>query len=366
MTSPTSPRPRIAVLWSTTSGYLHASLSALHDAGADVLLTYQHADTTTAPFDDAVLTAGLDAHGWRDRPDELPIRDLVEAFEPHAVLVSSWHIKPYRRLARSMAGSAVRVLCMDNPWRGTAKQWLGVATAPAFLRPAYDAAFVAGERQAVFATKLGFPAERMLWGVVCCDYEPFARVAHERGSEPPPNSFLFAGRLVEHKAVDVLADSYRRYRTAAHDPWPLVVAGTGPLGRELESIEGVTMLGFVQPHELPGVMAEAGCLVLPSRFEPWGLVLHEAAAAGLPIICTTSCGASTRFVWDGYNGVLVSPGDVHALTRGLERMSSASADERSRMSEGSSLLGSQLTPARWAAYVIDRVTALAHELGMRA
>ena len=72
--------------------------------------------------------------------------------------------------------------------------------------------------------------------------------------------------------------------------------------RHLVGVHGVEMLGFVQPDDLPAVLERAGCLVLPSRFEPWGVVVHEAAAAGLPIVCTPVCGAATRLVLDGYNG----------------------------------------------------------------
>ena len=169
---------------------------------------------------------------------------------------------------------------------------------------------------------------------------------------------------VEEKAVDVLADAYRRYRSSVSAPWPLLVAGTGPMAGELAAVDGVEMLGFVQPAELPAVMARAGCLVLPSRFEPWAVVLHEAAAAGLPIVCTSACGASTRFVWDGYNGVVVSPDDVPALASGLARISGASSDDRRCMGAASSSLAAQLTSTRWATYVLERVSGLRRELGL--
>ena len=93
-----------------------------------------------------------------------------------------------------------------------------------------------------------------------------------------------------------------RLRMARH-----VAPGVGPLADTIGSIDGVDMLGFVQPDEMPSVFARAGCLVLPSRHEPWAVVIHEAASAGLPVVCTRACGASTRLVLDGLNGAVVSP-----------------------------------------------------------
>jgi glycosyltransferase involved in cell wall biosynthesis len=124
------------------------------------------------------------------------------------------------------------------------------------------------------------------------------------------------------------------------------------------------MLGFVQPDELPGLLARAGCLVLPSRFEPWGVVVHEATAAGLPVVCTSVCGAASRLVLDGYNGAVVSPGDAEALARALLRMSEADAGTRRAMSQASRSLARQFTPERWAAHLLGRALELRGLLGL--
>ena len=60
----------------------------------------------------------------------------------------------------------------------------------------------------------------------------------------------------------------------------------GPMDEELKAIDGTELLGFVMPKDLPGVLQDAGCLLLPSRFETWGVVVHEAIASGLAVICT--------------------------------------------------------------------------------
>lgn len=354
----TSPPPRICVLWSRLSGYLSASLRALADAGAEVLVVHEAAGAD-APFDDGELTTGFRAVAWQGAPDERELMSLLDGFAPDALVVNSWHIGAYRRASRRLRGRTLRIVTVHNQWSATPKQLAAQAAARALLHPTYDVAFVCDERQAVFAEKLGFPAERMLWGVNTCDQPLFARVAAERGDRLPPPVFLFVGRLVEDKAVDVLAEAYGRYRSAVADPWPLRVAGVGPMAGLLEGIDGVEMLGFVQPAELPGVFASAGCLVLPSRVEPWGVVAHEATSAGLPVVCTRACGAATRLVLDGYNGAVVSPGNASGLAQALARISGASAEERRAMGTGSELLSRQFTPQRWAQVVLSRVRAAA-------
>ena len=111
-------------------------------------------------------------------------------------------------------------------------------------------------------------------------------------------------------------------------------------------------------------MSRAGCLVLPSRFEPWAVAVHEAAAAGLPVICTWVCGAATRLVLDGYNGVVVSPDDARGLAAGLARVSTAGKEERLAMVAASSLLARQLSPERWASNLLARIPELRGDAGL--
>jgi glycosyltransferase involved in cell wall biosynthesis len=355
--------PRVAVLWDSLSGYVHAQLSALTEAGARLLVVHRSL-RSDAPFDQDEVTRSIDARAWSEAPNETELEAALDDFEPDALLVMSWHVGAYRRAARRRRAQTLRVLCMDNQWWGTAKQWGGVAASKFVLRPAYDAVFVAGERQAAFARRLGFRSEQMLWGLYVGDTPTFERVAAERGDQPPPEAFLFVGRLASEKAIDVLAEAYRYYRGRVEDPWPLIVAGTGPEQHHLAGSEGVEMLGFVQPGDLPDVVARAGCLVLPSRFEPWAVAIHEAAAAGLPVVCTWVCGASTRLVLDGYNGVVVSPDDARGLAAGLARISTASDSERVAMGQASRLLASQLTPQRWASNVLARIPELRGDAGL--
>jgi glycosyltransferase involved in cell wall biosynthesis len=341
------------------SGYAGACFGALRDAGAEVLLVHRAA-TRDAPYEDSGIEVGVDTERWVAKPAERALRRRVEAFAPDVLLLCSWDVGAYRRIGRAMAGRTLRVLFMDNPWRGTAKQWAGRLSSPLVVRPMCDAAFLPGERAADFALRLGIPSDRILRGAYTCDHDRFAAVARSR-TAGPEHAFAFVGRLVADKGVDVLAEAYREYRAASADPWPLTVCGTGPQAALLAGIPGVDVRGFVQPADLPAVFAGAGCLVLPSRFEPWGVVVHEAAAAGLAVIASTACEASTRLVVDGYNGAVVPPSDPGALALAMARVAGG---DLAAMGAASSELARQFTPARWAAYFLERAAELRPRLGL--
>ncbi|MGI8792721.1 MAG: glycosyltransferase family 4 protein, partial [Acidimicrobiales bacterium] len=326
---------RVYALWKQMSGHTASCFRALTAEGAEVRILHREA-TPDAPFDDASLTDGLDVRTWKESVDDDVVARELEEFEPEILFVCSWNVGAYRRSARRWRGRALRIVMMDNQWMGTPKQWGGRLARRAIIAPAYDAAFVPGERQAVFARHLGFRPREILSGVYSCEESFFT------GPQVPPrDGFLFIGRLVGSKGVDVLASAYRAYYDRAVEPWPLRVVGTGPMAPALERLAGVEMLGFMAPSSLPALMAGAGCLVLPSRFEPWGVVVHEATASGMAVICTDVCGASTRLVLDGYNGRVVGTEDSEQLTLAMRWIAEAGSDRRASISSASTDLAAQ-------------------------
>jgi glycosyltransferase involved in cell wall biosynthesis len=178
----------------------------------------------------------------------------------------------------------------------------------------------------------------------------------------PPKSFLYLGRLTCDKggdAIQILARAYSAYRHSTPDPWPLVIVGTGPLAAQAEGREGIILKGFVQPDDVPTLFESAGALILPSTYESWALVIHEAAAAGVPVICTAECGASVRLVQDGYSGYIVETGNSNSLQRAMSRFVRLSEERRVAMGEASYSLSLQFTPQRWAQYIQEKLAELA-------
>jgi glycosyltransferase involved in cell wall biosynthesis len=95
-------------------------------------------------------------------------------------------------------------------------------------------------------------------------------------------------------------------------------------------------------------MRATSAFVLTSHIEPYGVVVHEAAASGLPILCSDFTGAVPSFVQDGYNGWVVPAGRVELWAQALRRMSSLEPARLAAMSEISRSLSRRLSPDGWA------------------
>ena len=106
-------------------------------------------------------------------------------------------------------------------------------------------------------------------------------------------------------------------------PATFVFVGDGPLGSEIESyissrnLRNVFPVGFQSPGELSRFYAIADIFVLPSEFEPWGLVINEAMCFSLPIVTTHGVCSAADLVRDGRNGFLYEAGNIGALTDSL-------------------------------------------------
>jgi glycosyltransferase involved in cell wall biosynthesis len=224
------------------------------------------------------------------------------------------------------------------------RQCLGVLAFRTHLRSCYDFAFVPGARQASFAARLGFRTHEIIEGHLACSSR-FA--ACEASTEA--RSFLFAGRFVESKGVRTLVEAWERYTKGVRDPWTLTVCGSGPLAHLLDGLPSTTNLGFVQPAELPAIMNKTTALVLPSLFEPWGVVIQEAAQAGLGLLATSACGAADYFLRDSLNGRLLAPGDPWALSDAFAWFHAKDKAGLQRIGDVSLMLAAQRSPESWAA-----------------
>jgi len=225
------------------------------------------------------------------------------------------------------------------------------------------AALVGGRRQAEYLVSLDFPADRIFLGYDAVDNDYFARESASARSDTaglrqnlglPDHYFFCCTRFLSRKNVDGLLRGYGKYRESyASEPWGLVISGSGEQADELRALEsdlrlaGVQWPGFVQYDELPRYYGLAGGFIHPAKSEPWGLVVNEAAASGLPLLVGSTVGAAYELVRDGDNGFLFDACDPESICRAMLQLSDLPEAERECMGQRSREIVSEWSPLRF-------------------
>jgi glycogen synthase len=146
-----------------------------------------------------------------------------------------------------------------------------------------------------------------------------------RGGATEGRYVLALGRVVDKKGFDLLLRAFKLVADK-HPDVDLTIGGDGPalpslrqLAADLGLVERVRLPGRLARPEVAAAMAGAEVFVMPSRLEPFGIVLLEAWRAGRPLIAT-SRGGPPEFVSDGEDGLLADPFDIDALAQALDRV----------------------------------------------
>ena len=182
-----------------------------------------------------------------------------------------------------------------------------------------------------------------------------------------PLRLLAVGSLVPRKGYDVLVAALAGLAPARPIDWRLDIAGSDDRSPETtralrDQIDAagkgasVRLLGPATEAEVARLYAAADLFVMPSLYEGYGMVLTEAMARGLPIVCTTG-GAAAETVPDAA-AIKVPPGDAIAFRRALERVMADAALRRLMADaawDGARLLPTWDGTARIVAGVIERV-----------
>ncbi len=277
--------------------------------------------------------------------DDSFLAKTVYDFQPDVLYVSGWSDKLYLQIARQLKPRALVIAGLDTQWKGTLKQHVASFISPFYLKRFFDVFWVPGKRQKYFAHRMGYGGKKCWEGLLTCDVDAYNFAG--QGKSDRKKSFLYVGRYSPEKGIDVLAEAYLNYRQAVSDPWDLHCVGAGSYKPEKIDSPFIQQNEFIQPEKMPAFMADHKCLVLPSLSDAWGLVIHEAASTGLPVICTSACGAADHLVEQGRNGWIIKPGSAQQLTNVMLDMHKLSNEQWNVMSQESMRLSLQYSPTRW-------------------
>lgn len=276
----------------------------------------------------------------------------VIEIKPQMLVVAGWAIKDYVWVSKKIRKKfhIPVVSYSDTQWRGTWKQKINTFISPLHLKKAYSHLWVSGIYQYEYARKLGFVKDKIIYNSLSCDMELFRQTSLKHKEVNYPKNFLFIGRFATVKGLHLLIEAWQKIED--RKGWILTLIGDGPLKEKFGNFADVTIKDFMPQHLLIKEIETSGCFVLPSVYEPWALVLHEAAASGLPLIATKNCGAAPHFVVSGWNGYQVKP-DVESLKSAMENVMEFDLNKLMLFSQNSKKVAESITPDLGAANLMS-------------
>lgn len=347
--SQTTPTKKCLFLFTELAGYILACMKKLASSGTAEVHVVRWPVNSVAPFEFDLQGENLFFYE-RNNMDDEALQIFVNELNPDVIFCSGWIDKGYLKVCREYKNKIPTVLTFDNPWRNTLKQQVAALFGKFYVKRFFTDCWVSGTPQQVYAEKLGFSNYSIQKGFYSCDYDLFHSYYLENKAHKAsnfPRRILFVGRYTELKGVRELWNAFLEFKRTSNNNWELWCLGKGELEPEFPKHDMIRNFGFVQPSGLGKYIAETGVFILPSHYEHWGVVVHEYAAAGFPLICSETTAAATAFLKDGENGFLHQPKSSQALLEVFRKLEKLSDQELIHMGDNSAALAKSITPDTW-------------------
>jgi glycosyltransferase involved in cell wall biosynthesis len=266
-----------------------------------------------------------------DVPD---IERRIHETRPDVVLVPGWHSVMQVRALRACRRLGVPVLYRGDSTlfsgpRGLLRPLWSIRTRHMLRR--FDGYLSVGAHADRYLRSFGIADPLIIRSPHCVDNDRFAAEAERLRAGDGRAAARLAIGAAEHDFVVLFAGKFQErkrpldaVRAVAKlgEPAVLMMAGDGPLRKACETEAarlGVRLAwtGFLNQSELPSAFAAADCVLVPSAWESWGLIVNEALASGLPCVVTTTVASAPDLIVEHETGHAVAVGDTDAMAARL-------------------------------------------------
>ncbi len=272
---------------------------------------------------------------FHDYPITPQIWPLLSRLRPHVVVVPGWSLfAAQAAILWSRLHRVPYVITSESHALAPRRRWAEALKAillPRLIAPA--AGFlVTGRMSGAFLERYGADSTHIRVFANTPDAESLKAHAAERsaqrddvrrgyGFDPDDIVVVSVARLLPQKALDVLI----RAVASSGIPMRLLLVGGGPERTALEALAGVervdaTFAGHLGGDDLVDAYLAGDIFALLSRREPWGVVVNEALACGLPVVLSDRVGAAYDLVEPGGNGIIVPADDIRAAAVALGQL----------------------------------------------
>ncbi|MFN6379194.1 MAG: glycosyltransferase family 4 protein [Flavobacteriales bacterium] len=283
---------RLLVLYRELAGYFVNSMNHLADECNFEIDIVAYPVKSDAPFR-FEFSKNIHLHS-RTNLSAADLMLLSKSKSYDLIFCGGWSDKDYLSVVKAN-GNVASLIGFDKQWLGTWRDVLGVIYLRLKVRSLFDFAFVPGREQAQFAKYMGFKENRIFTGAYTCESHRFAKIYQKRKNKGLSHNLIYAGRYAPEKQVTLLWDVFNEL-SEEFPNWKLHCIGTGSLSNQAPQHSQIFHHGFLQGVELDNIMIDGDVFILPSSYEPWGVVVNEFALAGYPLILSNRVGARTALL----------------------------------------------------------------------
>lgn len=344
---------KVLILYTELADYILACFTELHKH-VDEIHVIHWPIRDEAPFifkvPDNVILHNKNA-------DYKELLNLSKMINPSLILCSGWVDSNYLKIVKYYNQKIPTVLLFDNQWKASLKQVLGVLLSSFLLKNKFSNVWVTGSSSKYFAQRLGFSDDKILTGLYSADTNKFSEFRQkylEAKKVTFPKVFLYVGRYVRHKGIFELWNAFIELQNEDPSEWELWCLGTGEEFDNRISHPKIKHFGFIQPPEMNKYLAKSGVYILPSLNEPWGVSVHEMAAAGFPMLLSNNVGSSEEFLEENINGYHFNSRNKEEIKQNLKKIINLKESDLLTMGNKSFNLSLKNSPKIWA----EKLTSL--------
>lgn len=345
-------KPRLLFLYSELADYFLACIKKLISTYNVEVHVIHWPINKEAPF----LFTFPEKVNFYDRKqfDLNELKEKVKNISPDFIYCSGWMDKDYLSVAQDYKGKIPLVIGLDTKWKGSFRQYVACVLSRFTINKVFSYCWVPGQKQMKYALKLGFKTEKIKTGYYSADtdyYKALGEKVSDAKQKKYPHRLIYVGRYYDFKGVRDLWDAFIQWKKESNSDWELWCLGVGDIEPVVHP--EIKHFGFIQPKDMEPFLKETGVFIMPSKIEPWGVVLQEFAAAGFPLICSDVVGSSEAFLSVGENGYIYRAGDIGKLKKCITEITSLPDSELIRMGHKSAELALKISPETWANTVMS-------------
>lgn len=334
----------IVILYTTLGHYMFSTIMAISELKEEAIVYVVYDDNQ-----------GVDKNKNEleqiDRVIYIPKSSLPKAqlfnfileLAPRILYFPAWQDRDYFNVVIKLKRFNIETIFIggfDDIWFGRFRQVLGSIYFRLFYKKYFDYAWISGKPQFSYAQRMGFDMETIINDLYCADSYTFNRQL-TRNSQ---RRFLFVGRFVKEKGLDVLLDAYEMLEDDIKEKWNLNLIGSGSLLKIIQKRQSkyIKIIPFLQKEELKEELQKGGVCVISSNKDQWGLPVQEMALSGYPLIVSSAVGSATEFLISGLNGYKFKKGSVDSLHLAFKKITNLNDEELKSFGKQSELLGGRI------------------------